>query len=109
MWEPDFTLLGEPIRIPTPEVGAWFPELPPPPLRPPTPPPLPYVPPKRHKPEPVVQNVIPYHERPVVQPKPFDPRSPFRHAGLMRDIGGVQGFMSVVRGTHRYPEVWEAG
>jgi hypothetical protein len=41
---------------------------------------------------------------PVVQPLPFDPANPFRNAGLMRDIGGVKGFMQLVRGTHRIPE-----
>ncbi len=49
---------------------------------------------------------IPYALRPMVQPKPHDPRHPFRHAGLMRDVGGVEGFASVMRGTHRFPEVF---
>lgn len=103
MWEPDFTLLAAPTRIPTPEIGAWLPEHPPPP--PPDPPP------KRRKPESDtnVSSVMPYTERSVVRPKPFDNRSPFRHAGLMRDIGGVQAFMNVMRGTHRFPEAWDDG
>lgn len=41
---------------------------------------------------------------PVVQPLAFDPANPFRNAGLMRDIGGVKGFMQLVKGTHRMPE-----
>ena len=47
---------------------------------------------------------VPYAQRPVVLPKPCDPSKLFRHAGLMREIGGVQGFLRVVRGTHRLPE-----
>tara|TARA_S200000501_G_C20535115_1_gene617457 strand:- start:59 stop:238 length:180 start_codon:yes stop_codon:yes gene_type:complete len=50
---------------------------------------------------------LPYAFRAVVLPKPRDPTNPFRHAGLMRDIGGVQGFMSVRRGTHKFPEVFD--
>ena len=47
---------------------------------------------------------VPYDQRPVVQPKPFDPSNPWKNAGLMRDIGGVEGFKKVQNGTHRYPE-----
>lgn len=54
------------------------------------------------------REVIPYGLRIVARPKtPFHPRHPFRNAGLMRDIGGVHGFMGVVRGTHRIVEEWE--
>ena len=102
MWEPDFTLLSVPARIPTPEVGSWFPELPAATPREPcvAPPPC-----KRHKHEPRQRAVLPYAYREVVLPKPRDPANPFRHAGLMRDIGGVQGFMSVQRGMRRFPEM----
>jgi len=47
---------------------------------------------------------VPYEQRPVVQPKPVDPSNPWKNAGLMRDIGGVDGYMKVKRGTHRYPD-----
>ena len=70
----------------------------------------PAVPPKRprlHTPERRVPPVVPYYNRPVVFPLPRDPCKPFRHVGLMREIGGARGFMSVVRGTHRFPDGWE--
>jgi len=46
---------------------------------------------------------LPYNERPEVQPLPFDPSNPWKNAGLMRDIGGVDGFVKVQKGTHRFP------
>ena len=42
--------------------------------------------------------------KPTVGPKPVDPQRPFQHSGLMQDIGGVDGFMKVMRGTHRFPD-----
>jgi hypothetical protein len=48
--------------------------------------------------------LIPHADRQIVQPKPYDPLRPLRHAGLMRDIGGVEGFVNVMRGTHRFPD-----
>jgi len=45
-----------------------------------------------------------YESRPAVEPLPCDPRDPWKNVGLMRDIGGVDGFMKVMRGTHRFPE-----
>ena len=124
-WEPDFSVIGQStvslsasVRIPTPELGSWFldvtltgppvapvaPAAPaePPPKRPRTEPP-PLMPPPAPRPPPAPHRV-PYDERPRVGPKPTDPHRPFRHAGLMRDIGGVEGYMKVVRGTHRLPE-----
>ena len=67
MWEPDFTLLSVPVRIPTPEVGSWFPE--PPAAAPRVEPP----PCKRHKPDPVRMPILPYAFRAAVLPKPRDP------------------------------------
>lgn len=51
--------------------------------------------------------LLPYSQRAIVRPKPVDPLRPFRHCGLMREIGGVDGFMKVERGTHRLAEEWE--
>lgn len=87
-------------RVPSPELGTLFSAYEPPPKR------AKSAPPQRvAKPE---REVIPYHQRIVARPKaPFDPRHPFRHAGLMRDIGGVHKFMAVVRGTHRIGDEWE--
>ena len=88
MWEPH----GE--RIPSPELGTWFQE-------------------DRKRSRELEEEarrvrrraaVVPYELRPVVGPKPVDPRNPWRHAGLMSDIGGVEGFVRVQRGTHRYPD-----
>ena len=118
MWEPDFSLLGQTDtvavaqRIPTPEVGTWFLDLstqgPPVPPRPPTPPRAPDPPRKKPRVEaPPPPARLPYDERPCVGHKPWDPRrGPFQNAGLMRDIGGVDGFMKVMRGTHRFPETY---
>ena len=61
-------------------------------------------PPPRPRTPPVPKEYIPEQERPVVGPKPTDPSNPWRHAGIMRDIGGVDGFMKVMRGTHRFPD-----
>ena len=114
MWEPDFSLLGEPVKAP-----PMLPPLPPLPMAPPPPRPPPALwapPPKRCMTESVTESVtdvpsgasvtarMPYAQRAIVLPKPRDPGRPFRHAGLMREIGGVQGFLKVVRGTHRFPE-----
>jgi hypothetical protein len=63
--------------------------------------------PKRAKKESVAREHIPYQQRIVLGPKTVDPKTPFRHAGLMSDIGGVQGFMNLVKGTHRIAEDWE--
>ena len=116
-WEPDFSLLGEPVMVAAP----------PPPMAPPPPRPRPALlaapPPKRCVTESVTESVTrgkadvpsvanvtaraPYAQRPAVLPKPSDASRPFRHAGLMREIGGVEGFLRVVRGTHRFPEPTE--
>lgn len=87
-------------RVPSPELGTLFSAYERPPKR------AKSAPPQRvAKPE---REVIPYHQRIVARPKaPFDPRHPFRHAGLMRDIGGVEGYQRVVRGTHRIVDEWE--
>lgn len=54
--------------------------------------------------EPFVSAKVPERsEKPEVEPLPYDPTDPFKGAGLMRDIGGIAGFMKVQRGTHRYP------
>ena len=96
MWEPDFTLLSEPVKVSPPAVPL---QMAPPPKRCMT------------ESESVTDVVrvarVPYAERPVVLPKPRD--RPFRHAGLMREIGGVQGFLNVMRGTHRFPAPTEGG
>jgi len=115
MWEPDFSLLPEaapvapvvvPVvaacpcdqRIPSPELGPLFSA-------------------HEHAPKRVrlaaaatskpVREYTPYHQRLIARRKPADPKHPFRHAGLMSDIGGVEGFMCLVRGTHRPVEEWE--
>ena len=72
-----------------------------PPMRQPKQPPQPPQPQQPHKP---YQPPETYESRPAVEPLPFDPRNPWKNAGLMRDIGGVDGFMKVMRGTHRFPE-----
>ena len=46
---------------------------------------------------------LPNDNKPTVGSKAMDPSCPFRHAGLMREIGGADGFMKVVRGTHQFP------
>jgi hypothetical protein len=92
MWEPDFSLLGDPVMMAAP---------PPPRPRPAL---LAAPPPKR-----CMTESVPYAERPVVLPKPVDASRLFRHAGLMREIGGVQGFLKIVRGTHRFPKPSEDG
>lgn len=105
MWEPDFSLLGDPVMMAAP---------PPPRPRPAL---LAAPPPKRCMTESVADVVrvasvttsVPYAERPVVLPKPVDASRLFRHAGLMREIGGVQGFLKIVRGTHRFPKPSEDG
>lgn len=108
MWEPDFTLLSEPVKVSPPAVPL---QMAPPPRSPSAL--LAAPPPKRcmTESESVIDVVrvarVPYAERPVVLPKPRD--RPFRHAGLMREIGGVQGFLNVVRGTHRFPAPTEGG
>ena len=120
MWEPDFSLLGEPVMVaaPPPPLAPPLPMAPPPPR--PRPALLAAPPPKRCMTESVTRGVrrgvadvvsvasvtprVPYAQRPVVLPKPPDASRPFRHAGLMREIGGVQGFLRVVGGTHRLPE-----
>ena len=91
MWEPDFTLLSVPARIPDAGgVGSWFPELPAATPREPcaAPPPC-----KRHKHEPRQRAVLPYAYRAVAVAQGARSRKPFRHAGLMRDIEEA-GFMS---------------
>lgn len=137
MWEPDFALLPQPScetaapdfvpligadavarcevrlevqceRIPSPEIGDLFEyaehvtqrkrspsreRMPPPPA------------PRRPRVD--KAPLLPYSQRAIVRPKPVDPLRPFRHCGLMREIGGVDGFMKVVRGTHRLAEECE--
>lgn len=87
-------------RVPSPELGDLFSAYERPPKR------AKSAPPQRvAKPE---REVIPYCQRIVARPKaPFDPRYPFRNAGLMREIGGVRGFMAVQRGSHRIVDEWE--
>lgn len=86
-------------RVPSPELGNLFSAYERPPKR------AKSAPPRVAKPE---REVIAYHQRIVARPKaPFDPRHPFRNAGLMRDIGGVHGFMSVMRGEYRIVDEWE--
>lgn len=86
-------------RVPSPELGDLFSAYERPPKR------------AKSAQPPVAKPVregVPYDQRIAARPKaPFDPRHPFRNAGLMREIGGVRGFMGVVRGTHRIADEWE--
>jgi hypothetical protein len=42
--------------------------------------------------------------RPIARPKPIDSGTLFKNAGLMREIGGVDGFARLVKGSHRFVE-----
>lgn len=86
-------------RVPSPELGDLFSAYERPPKR------AKSAPPPVAKP---AREIVPYAMRIVARPRaPFDRQHPFRNAGLMREIGGVHGFMGLVRGTHRIVDEWE--